>query len=232
MDFLSIASDFIALFYPRFCFACEKSLLKHEEYLCSECWYKLPRTEFHLMADNPVLNQFFGKINFEAAASFYYFSKGGKVQHLIHQLKYGGFKDIGVFIGKQYGKELIKSPYFQQIDCIIPIPLHPRKEASRGYNQSECFARGLSQSMNIQLDTTSLIRTFASETQTHKTRFSRWENVKEIFALNPDNDLQDKHVLLVDDVITTGSTLEAAGHVLLTVPGVTVSVCSIACALH
>lgn len=232
MDFLSIASDFIGLFYPRSCFACGKSLLQHEEYLCSECWYKLPRTGFHLREDNPVSNQFYGKINFRAAASYYYFSKGGKVQHLIHQFKYGGFKDIGVFIGKQYGKELQKSVYFQKIDCIIPIPLHPRKEAIRGYNQSERFAAGLSQTMGVVVDTTSLKRIYASETQTHKTRFSRWENVKEIFSLNPSNTLANKHVLLVDDVITTGSTLEAAGHMLLSVPGVNVSVCSIACALH
>jgi ComF family protein len=225
-------TDVIALLYPRQCFACDKPLYRHEEFLCLGCFYNLPKTDFHLMHDNPVLNQFIGKININAAASYYYFSKGGKVQHLIHQLKYKGFKEVGKYVGMLYGKELIKSDHYKNIDYIIPIPLHPKKRVKRGYNQAEWLARGLSESMNIPIDSKSLLRVFDSETQTHKTRFNRWENVREIFALGDSDHLQNKHVLIVDDVITTGSTIEAAGHVLLQIKGIKLSVCSLACALH
>jgi len=230
--FKNLVNDFSAVFYPRVCFACGKALLRHEDYLCTACLFNLPKTDFHLMEDNPVAAQFLGKINFNAAASYYYFTKGGNVQHLIHQFKYKGFKEIGHYIGQQYGKELIKSKGFSDVDYIIPIPLHPSKEAKRGYNQAEWFAGGLASSMNARLDITSLTRIYDSETQTHKTRFNRWENVKEIFSLNRHEHLVDKHILLVDDVITTGSTLEAAGHVLMKIPGIRISICSIACALH
>lgn len=224
--------DFISLFYPRVCFACNNALLKHEEYLCTECLYNLPKTNFHLYKDNPVANQFIGKINFNAAASFYYFSKGGKVQHLIHQFKYKGYRNLGLFIGEIYGTQLIKSELFSDIDIIIPIPLHPRKQLQRGYNQAEWFAKGLSLSIKADVDTVTLKRIHASESQTHKTRFNRWENVQEIFTLSNGNHLAGKHILLVDDVITTGSTLEAAGHILMKIPDIRISVCSIACALH
>lgn len=232
MKLLSFLSDFISLFYPRLCFACNKGLLKHEVVLCTECMYNLPKTHFHLMENNPVSNQFYGKINFNAAASYYYFSKGGKVQHLIHQFKYKGYQEIGLFIGKIYGRELLKSELYGNVDFIVPIPLHHSKAIKRGYNQSEVFAQGLALSMGAIVNTTSLVRIYDSETQTHKNRFDRWENVKEIFKLNNDGSLIGKHVLLVDDVITTGSTLEAAGHVLMQIPGIKISVCSIACAIH
>lgn len=224
--------DVVSLFYPRLCFSCDSPLLHHEECLCTECLYLLPQTHFHLMADNPVANQFVGKININAAASYYYFTKGGKVQHLIHQFKYLGFKKIGQFIGSIYGEKLMQSPMFNDISYIVPIPLHPKKEAFRGYNQAEWFARGLAIPMKAEVDTTSLVRITASETQTHKARFSRWENVKEIFALKNTQTLAGKHVLLVDDVITTGSTIEAAGQVLMSITDIRISICSIACALH
>ncbi len=178
------------------------------------------------------MNQFLGKIDFKAAASYFYFSKGGNIQHLIHQFKYGGLNKIGEYFGRLYGKQLLESPFFSNIDYIVPIPLHPKKEKVRGYNQSEWFAKGLSQSMLAPMDTKTLIRKFSSETQTHKSRFSRWENVKEIFAITNKEFLTGKHILLVDDVITTGSTLEAAGHTLMEIPGISISVCSLACAIH
>lgn len=226
-----VGSHIISLFFPRICLACGNSLLKNEEILCFSCVYHFPKTHFHLEEDNPVARQFWGKINFSSAASFYYFTKGSKVQHLVHQLKYKGYKEIGSHIGKLYGYELIKSPLFNTVTSVIPVPLHPRKQAKRGYNQAEWFARGLSESMRIELDTQTLIRARASETQTRKSRFNRWENVKEIFRVNDIGKQAGKHVLLVDDVITTGSTLEAAGHELLKVPGITISVASIACAV-
>ncbi len=229
--FKQVAGDIISLFYPRVCLACGNTLFRNEEILCFSCLYHLPKTNFHFEEDNPVARQFWGKINFASAASCYYFTKGSKVQHLIHQLKYKGYKEIGAYIGKLYGLELMKSPGFNSITSVIPVPLHPRKEAKRGFNQAEWFAKGLAASMKIELDKTTLIRATSSETQTRKSRFNRWENVKEIFRIEDIGRQAGKHVLLVDDVITTGSTLEAAGHSLLQVPGIKISVASIACAV-
>jgi len=229
--FKQVAGDIISLFYPRVCLACGNTLFRNEEILCFSCLYHLPKTNFHFEEDNPVARQFWGKINFASAASCYYFTKGSKVQHLIHQLKYKGYKEIGAYIGKLYGLELMKSPGFNSITSVIPVPLHPRKEAKRGFNQAEWFAKGLAASMKTELDKTTLIRATSSETQTRKSRFNRWENVKEIFRIEDIGRQAGKHVLLVDDVITTGSTLEAAGHSLLQVPGIKISVASIACAV-
>ncbi|NTW23260.1 MAG: ComF family protein [Lentimicrobium sp.] len=230
--FKQLTGDIISLFYPRVCLACGNTLFRNEEILCFSCLYHLPKTNFHFEEDNPVARQFWGKINFASAASCYYFTKGSKVQHLIHQLKYKGYKEIGAYIGKLYGPELMKSPGFNSVTSVIPVPLHPRKETKRGFNQAEWFAKGLAASMKIELDRTTLIRATSSETQTRKSRFNRWENVKEIFRVEDIGRQAGKHVLLVDDVITTGSTLEAAGHSLLQIPGIKISVASIACAVR
>lgn len=230
--FKQIAGDVVSLFYPRICLACGNILFRNEDILCFSCQYQLPQTGFHLEEDNPVARQFWGKINFFSAASCYYFTKGSKVQHLIHQFKYKGYKEIGTYIGHLYGPDLKKSPLFNSVTSVIPVPLHPYKLAKRGFNQAEWFAKGLAESMKTELDTTTLIRAYASETQTRKSRFSRWENVREIFKVTDVCRQAGKHVLLVDDVITTGSTLEAAGHILLCVPGIRISVASIACAVR
>ena len=149
----------------------------------------------------------------------------------MHQLKYKGKKEIGVYIGKLYGEDLKKSPFYSNIDVIIPVPLHPKRKRRRGYNQSEMFARGLAEVFAKPYDIKTLVRTFASETQTKKSRFRRWENVKEIFALKNYQHLINKHILLVDDVVTTGATLEACAAMLLNIPGVKVSIATIACAI-
>ena len=139
---------------------------------------------------------------------------------------------MGVKLGSLYGIELLQSKNFEDVNLIIPVPLHPDKEKKRGYNQSEMFALGLSQTMNAPCETDILIRTFASETQTRKSKYTRWENVKSIFELTDIERLRDKHVLLVDDVITTGATIEACAQHLLSVPGTRVSIAAIACSLN
>lgn len=224
--------DLISLFYPRICLACGNTLFRHEDTICTYCLFHLPKTNFHKDDDNPVSRIFWGRVPLASATAYYHFGKGGKVQHLIHQLKYKGHQEIGVYIGKLYGLELMESPFFSGIDTVIPVPLHKSKQRKRGYNQSEQFAIGLSASMLAELDVHSLYRTFASETQTRKSRFNRWENVKEIFALRDEMNLKDKHILLVDDVITTGATIEACAAMLLKIPGVRVSVAAIACTIH
>lgn len=225
-------NDFIALLFPHVCVSCGKSLYKKEHSICTYCAYYLPKTNFHLDNDNPIAKIFWGRVPVFSAAAFYGFNKGGKVQHLIHQLKYKGQKHIGVSVGKLYGYELKYCDDFNCIDTVIPVPLHPKKKKKRGYNQSDGFAEGLAESMNVKADLKTLYRAVESETQTKKSRFSRWQNVESIFQLRNADALEGKHILLVDDVITTGATLEACAHTLLQVPGVKISIVTIAYAAH
>jgi ComF family protein len=229
---MSLFHDFFALIYPNNCMACGNNLFKNEHIICTSCLFHLPKTDYHQNINNPVNQAFWGRTKIDAAAAFYYFTKAGKVQHLVHQLKYKGKKEVGIYIGEIYGKELITAPVFSNTEVIIPVPLHPKKEKKRGFNQSEVFALGLAKTMNISIDTKTLVRTYASETQTKKSRFKRWENVKEIFSLQHPEKLENKNILLVDDVITTGATIEACANLLNTIKGVNVSVASIAVAAH
>ncbi|MDB5145842.1 MAG: ComF family protein [Mucilaginibacter sp.] len=223
-------ADFVSLLFPELCQACGESLVTGEDLLCLDCRYHLPFTNFHLKADNMVAQQFWGKINLEAAYSLCYFTKGGKMQHLMHQFKYKGMQKIGHLLGNIAGEQLAKNPIFNTVDLIIPVPLHKSRLRKRGYNQSTCFAAGLSQKLNIPFDEGNLVRIRATETQTHRSRFSRFENMQQVFALTNPEALVNKHVLLVDDIVTTGSTLEACGIELLKVEGLKLSIATIACA--
>lgn len=227
-----LIDDFISLFYPRVCYACGNSMFSNEEVICTFCRFHLPKTGFHGQKDNPLSKTFWGRVQLENVSACFYFSKGSRVQHLMHQFKYRGRWEIGVYLGRLYGSELKESDAFKDVDMVIPVPLHPNKLRKRGYNQSEKFAQGLSQSMGIELNTATLLRTHASETQTRKSRFSRWENVKEIFVVKNPEKIAGKHILLVDDVITTGATIEACAQHLLNHEGTRVSVASLACTLH
>ncbi len=158
----------------------------------------------------------------------YFYRKGGKVQHLIHQLKYKGHKEIGVFLGQIYGSQLTEIEIYKNIDLIIPIPLHHKKLKKRGFNQAECFARGLSESMQKEMDVKSLVREIDTSTQTKKTRYKRWENVSEIFNLKFPENINDKNILVVDDVITTGATMEAFIQTIQKAKNVQISAVSIA----
>ena len=223
-------ADFVSLLFPELCQACGESLVAGEDLLCIDCRYNLPFTDFHLKPDNMVAQQFWGKINLEAAYAMCYFTKGGKMQHLMHQFKYKGIQKIGNLLGNIAGEQLAKNPVFRSVDIIIPVPLHKSRLRKRGYNQSACFAEGLSEKLNVPVDKSNLIRIRATETQTHRSRFSRFENMQEVFALANADTLINKHVLLVDDVVTTGSTLEACGVELLKVEGLKLSIATIACA--
>jgi ComF family protein len=192
----------------------------------------LPKTFYHKDPKNPLFELFWGKIPVETVASFYFFNKGNKVQNMVHQLKYKDRPDIGVYLGKRYGAYLRNDELFSRIDCIIPVPLHDKKLFIRGYNQAEMFAQGLSFAMKIPYDATSFIRSEATETQTRKTKQERWENVKDKFKVIDESAIRNKHILLVDDVLTTGATLEACAHTLLALPGVKISIATIAAAHH
>ena len=171
-----------------------------------------------------------GRANITLATSFCRFDKGGHLQHLLHELKYKGNCDVGRKLGVLFGYDLIQSSLFQDINAIIPVPLHPKKEKKRGYNQSTEICKGLAESMNRPMITGNLIRVVHTATQTRKGRFERWENVSGIFNVKNANELQGKHLLIVDDVVTTGATLEACCEPLLKVPGVRVSIATVACA--
>lgn len=221
-------NDFFSLFYPRICTCCGRSLWKGEEVVCTLCEYHLPKTWYHLEHDNPVSRIFWGRVPLESAASFLHFNKGNQVQHLIHHLKYKERKDIGVWFGARYGHLLKRSPLFGSADAIVPVPLHRKRYQARGFNQSEQFGIGLAASMKIRLECDVLLRTGLSETQTRKTRYKRWENVSGIFEVTDPARLAGSHLLLVDDVITTGATLESCIQTLSSIQGVRVSVATIA----
>jgi len=226
----SLWEDFLDLIYPRTCVACGNTLYRHEELICSYCLVHLPKTFFHKDGNNPLMALFWGKIPIEMVSSFYFYNKGNRVQNLIHQLKYKKQPEIGVFLGKRYGNYLKDCTRFSEIDVIIPVPLHSSKQKIRGYNQAEMIAQGLSESMDIPYDITSFIRRDATETQTRKSKQERWENVKDKFKVVEAEQIRKKHLLLVDDVITTGSTMEACAQVLLAEEGVRISMVSIAAA--
>jgi ComF family protein len=224
----SYLADFISLLFPQLCAACGASLVANEELMCTDCRYSLPITDFHLQPDNIVARQFWGKIKVEAVYSLYYFAKGGKVQSLMHHFKYKGMHRIGNLLGNIAGDQLCRSDIFNTVDLIIPVPLHQSRLKQRGYNQSACFAEGLSVKLNVPVEEHNLVRVRATETQTHKSRFLRFENMQEVFQVENPDVLIDKHVLLVDDVVTTGSTLEACGLQLLQIPGLKLSIATIA----
>lgn len=221
-------ADFFSLLFPELCVACRESLVANEHLLCTGCRYNLPYTNFHLQPDNIVAKQFWGKIRLEGAYALYYFTKGGNIQNLMHQFKYNGMQQIGNLVGAIAGEQLIQNDAFNKIDYIIPVPLHKKRLQQRGYNQSTCFAEGLAQKLNAAVEENNLIRETATETQTHKSRFARFENMQEVFTVKNPERLVNKHVLLVDDVITTGSTLEACGEQLLKIEGLKLSIATIA----
>ncbi|HTI59664.1 ComF family protein [Mucilaginibacter sp.] len=221
-------ADFVALLFPELCQACGESLVAGEDLICTDCRFSLPFTNFHLKPDNIVAQQFWGKLNAEAAYALCYFVKGGKMQHLMHQFKYKGVQKIGNMLGNIAGEQLVLSPVFKTVDLIIPVPLHKSRLRKRGYNQSSCFAQGISEKLSAPVAENNLVRVRATETQTHRSRFSRFENMQEVFLVSDPEKLKNKHILLVDDVVTTGSTLEACGTELLKVEGLKLSIATIA----
>ncbi len=226
----SFIDDFLSLLFPRSCEICGNSLYKNEEIICTYCLGRLPYTHWHKDESNPLHAVFWGKVSIQGVTAMFYFHHGNRVQTLLHKFKYKNVREIGIYLGKRYGTQLKNASPFDDVDMIIPVPLHPKKQQKRGYNQSEMFALGLAQTMNIPIDSKSLYRKTASETQTRKTKIERWENVKDIFGLVNSEELSGKHILLVDDVITTGSTMEACARVLLEIPNLKISVAAIAAA--
>jgi ComF family protein len=224
--------DFISLLFPRLCYACGNHLLRNENLICTECYVVIPRANYHKENTNPVAQLFWGRCMIEKAAAFSFYNKGSRIRNLIHNLKYRGIKEIGYELGRVYGLSLKSSGFTSDIDLIIPVPLHPAKKRIRGFNQSDVISTGIAEVTGLPVDTTSLVRTEVSATQTKRSRYERWTNVEGIFHVPDPKIIRGRHVLLVDDVITTGSTIESCANELLKVEGVKVSVIALAFAVN
>ena len=224
----NIFSDTLHLFYPHLCIGCNSDLLDEKNLLCLRCINDLPHTNFAQHANNPLEKAFWGRLPLTAAHAEFYFSKESLIQHLIHQLKYKNNKDIGIFLGEMMGKSLLNSNRFSDIDCLAPLPLFKDKEHKRGYNQSAIICKGMAAVMNLPVLVGAVTRERFTETQTRKHRVERWENVDGSFIVKKPESLQGKHILLVDDVITTGATLEACGQTILKMDNTRLSIAALA----
>lgn len=226
----NIFSDLKHLFYPHICNGCGSDIIPEQNLLCARCMLQLPATFFANHPNNPIEKIFTGRLPVAAAHAEFYFSKASLVQHLIHQLKYKSNKAIGIYLGEMMGKTIRQSGRFSHVDALIPLPLFPGKEKKRGYNQAAVICEGMSASMQLPVMENVLVRRHFTDTQTKKHRTERWQNVAESFTVQQPEKIKGKHLLLVDDVITTGATLEASGRHLLTANGVTLSIATITAA--
>ena len=211
----SLISDFSHLFFPHVCVGCGTDVLGNNAVLCIRCMHQLPVTNFHLYANNSVEKIFTGRLPLVSGSSWCYFTQGSVVQSLLHQLKYRGNKDVGYLAGRMMGELLVKSARFNDVDVLVPLPLFAAREKKRGYNQAAILCEGIAAIMRLPVLSQVVVRNKATKTQTHKNRVDRWKNIEGKFELNDPDVIKHKHVLLVDDVITTGATLEACGQELL-----------------
>lgn len=227
-----VAEEITHYFYPNQCSFCKTKLIGIKEMgVCLQCIYKLPKTNNFNESNNPSETLLAGRFPFEHVAAFSFFTKEGLLQALIHDLKYNHKPHIGHLVGALFGADLLGSDFIAPIQVIVPVPLHPKKQAIRGYNQAEAFAQGISKATSIPVSTDQLIRVINNPTQTKRSKTERWDNVQGIFDVPNTNDFQNKHVLLVDDVITTGSTLEACAIALLQCSNVKISIATIGVSL-
>lgn len=219
-----------SIFFPENCCGCGEGLMKNETFLCLTCLHHLPYTNFESNMDNPATKIFNGRFPFTGGTSFLYFSKSGIVQSVLHELKYQQNKELGMWLGGRMGQQLAPWIAQQQINMVIPVPLHPRKEKIRGYNQSGLLAESIALANNLSYSSNILIRRTFTDSQTRKSRIDRWENVAEMFQLTDKKALQNQKVLLVDDVLTTGATLEACALALQDVSGIQIYFATLAIA--
>lgn len=224
----NIINDINTILLPRLCFGCNVLLYRGEEHICTVCRNHLPLTEYNFNAENPVDRIFYGRINITKASSFLFFTEKGIVKNLIHYLKYKNQEQIGSFLGNWYGQLIKENNFLNDLDYVIPVPLHPTKLKKRGYNQVTLFAKAIAGHLNAQYMDHILIKTANTKTQTKKTRLLRWQNQQELYVLTDTNMLINKKVLLLDDVITTGATMEVCAAALSKTSGINLYLASMA----
>ncbi|WP_199327769.1 ComF family protein [Dysgonomonas sp. HGC4] len=220
----TILNHFFELFSPRLCVCCEERLVSSEKFICLNCLHKLPKTNHLTSADNKLEVFFAGRFPFVRIVSFAYFVKGGDIQKIIHEIKYKNNPHLAVYVGEICGREILKSSYFEDVDFIVPIPLHKNRLKTRGYNQALMLANGISKQTNIPVNTDNLIRIIDNPSQTKNSKFERWKNTEGIFGIKDEDQFKDKHILLIDDVITTGSTLEVCAKLITSCPEAKISI--------
>lgn len=222
-----IKESVLHLIFPHVCAGCGNDVLPKEQALCLRCLDALPLTHYHRHADNPVEKTFWGRLPLVAATAPYYFTKESLMQRLMHQFKYKGNKELGLFLGRQMGTSLIETSRFSTIDVLVPLPLFNTRERKRGFNQATILCEGIADVLQKPVLKNSVIRTMHTESQTNKTRTERWQNMEGHFDITDTESIAGKHVLLVDDVVTTGATLEACGRALLQADGVQLSIATL-----
>jgi len=225
---MGLLTDVWEFFFPRYCVICGKRLLQGEQHSCLNCLCALPRIRFRNQENNEIAKLLWGKMPIVRASAFLYYSKGGNVRELLFQLKYYGNQKIGNFLGRCMAKELLSTGFFDGVEGIIPVPLHEKKRKSRGYNQSELLAEGISSVTGIPLLKDVLRRNQYTDTQTRKSNYERWNNVMDVFECTYREHFSCKHVLLVDDVLTTGATLVACADAFKEIEGLRISVLTLA----
>jgi ComF family protein len=222
--------DFFDLVFPDICISCENALLKGEKNICIVCMHKLPKTDFHLEKDNELCRKLWGRVPLKFGLAYLQFNKGGRVQNILHHIKYKEAKEAAVMLGNWYSEDLYKAGYANKFDLIVPVPLHKKKLRKRGYNQSTCFAQGLAEGLEINYSEKILIREKEQSSQTNKNRIDRWSNVKEIYKINDPSEIINKKILLADDVATTGATIEVCAQELLKAGAAEISIAVMAIA--
>lgn len=220
--------DLIYLFYPIYCAACDNPLYKNERTLCTICRHKLPLGNFHKVNAKKIEKVFYGRAKIENIASLFVFEKDSLVQNLIHNLKYRGQEKIGVELGNWLGEELSQIITYQSIDIVVPVPLHPRRLRERGYNQVEKFGQEIAKKIEAEYIDFVLKKNSYNKKQSKHGRFTRWINTSETFGSQNESLLINKHILIVDDIVTTGATLEACIDVLKSIPGIKISIATMA----
>lgn len=227
-----IKDSLLHLAFPHVCEGCGTDNLQPEHLLCLRCMASLPSTNFHLHGNNPIEKIFWGRIPVTHATAQYYFTKESMMQHLMHQFKYKTNKDVGLFLGKLMGWAMKESDRFSHVNALIPLPLHKSKEHKRGYNQAAVLCEGISSVLDKPVLKEVVIRPEQTETQTKKGRVQRWQNMEGKFEIANSSAIENKHVLLVDDVVTTGATLEACDQELLKTKNVQLSIATLCFSFH
>lgn len=223
-----LADDFLSLLFPRVCYGCGNHLVRNEKVICTECQVLIPRTDYHLIPGNPVEQLFWGRCFIDKATAYSFYNRGSRIRKLIHALKYNGMQEIGSALGEILGSSLRASDFLNGIDLIVPVPLHPSKERKRGFNQALVISEGIASVTGLQICCDALVRDVKTQTQTRRSRYERWTNVEGIFLATKPGMLENKNILIIDDVITTGSTIESCVNELNRIDGVKVSVAALA----